>query len=319
MQTQKISSRAAAEHSAAAFRSWADQSGISLADANVVMSVMGSLNKIIESAMDGGGGLEDIPVEDHVKRTILDFFGSGSRNNGGSGGLLSHGRHGAGDVDVNAVDLDVSQEWMQNNHAGGNFRGNVCTDEIVEDDYHYPQDRNHMVESTNVMNRVPGGVLRFDGHSENYYSQGPSSNYFGESDVEPSWNHHHPNSSIGAFANANRNARIHQSAPVFTPRQRQYPNPLHVHASMHQDRNPSLSQHPTMHNPQMMQNENYEYGHSRTMNTSMLQTPRQPPFSQQPARSVRQRTSRRYFGDSHQNQTQNQNPNSGYDYNNGGY
>ena len=73
MQTQKISSRAAAEHSAAAFRSWADQSGISLADANVVMSVMGSLNKIIESAMDGGGGLEDIPVEDHVKRTILDL------------------------------------------------------------------------------------------------------------------------------------------------------------------------------------------------------------------------------------------------------
>ena len=121
-----LSSRAAGMLSMAAFRCWAESEGISVADANVVLSVMGSLENVIKGAMDemttsssgGGGGFDRVPVESHVKKSIIEFFGGSVDLDLGLDGVVG-GKHEYGED--HGIGNDDDGEYHEND--SGNGRG----------------------------------------------------------------------------------------------------------------------------------------------------------------------------------------------------
>ena len=130
-----LSSRAAGMLSMAAFRCWAGSEGISVADANVVLSVMGSLENVIKGAMDemtrrssgGGGGFDHVPVESHVKKSIIEFFGGsvdlGLGLDGVGGGKNEYGEdHGIGNDD----DGEYHENDSGNGRGGNTNRVNMA-------------------------------------------------------------------------------------------------------------------------------------------------------------------------------------------------
>eukprot|EP00554_Chaetoceros_debilis_P011452 CAMPEP_0194105712 /NCGR_PEP_ID=MMETSP0150-20130528/5880_1 /TAXON_ID=122233 /ORGANISM="Chaetoceros debilis, Strain MM31A-1" /LENGTH=699 /DNA_ID=CAMNT_0038793667 /DNA_START=253 /DNA_END=2349 /DNA_ORIENTATION=- len=107
-QKLKISQQTLSDHATAAFRKWADTFGISITDANVVMNVLGSLEKIAaadEQVMD------NVPVDSDVKNIILSFFGGR-----GKGSMMFVDKdHVTTDIDVAVT--DTSKETY--NHSSG--------------------------------------------------------------------------------------------------------------------------------------------------------------------------------------------------------
>ncbi len=234
---------AAGKLASKAFRSWATKAGISLADANVVMSVMGSLKRIVESAAnDDGSGLEDVPVEEWVKRTIIDFFGSSTSTamkNHHHGQGQENGQGNGNHEDVAIEDDDVgmddegidfgfdtsgpSREWPQSLDypepaQKSNSRNNTYAFSSSAEEYgsHVPRTRGR---DTRFTNKTPtsGIVLTAPDHLHNYEydynlpQQGPSYSqpfhHFREPtmDVEPSRNHHIFQSNSTSYVRAHGN------------------------------------------------------------------------------------------------------------------
>jgi len=76
-----LSKDAVARHVTGAFRKWADKSEIPLCDANILLSVLGSLGKIISADRSV---LDAIPVNESTKDILTDFFGSSCESSSNS-------------------------------------------------------------------------------------------------------------------------------------------------------------------------------------------------------------------------------------------
>ena len=71
------SETSASKHIANSFRLWSTRMDISVGDANVIMNVLGSLEKIITADENC---LNDVPVDSSIKSKIMQFFGNLSSN-----------------------------------------------------------------------------------------------------------------------------------------------------------------------------------------------------------------------------------------------
>jgi len=208
-----ISSHAAAAHAAAAFRSWAEGAGVSLGDANVVMNVLGSLDKIISSGLDERV-LDEIPVEQSVKRALLQFFGS-----------VKVAMDETPGIPRNSMGMDGC---MQND--SGVAHGSGASRFLVNE----PQDVNIVVGDT-MTNSGADYDFYFDRRSE---QPGPSR-------LQPGANHR--SDFIGDVSQNYIDPRMHQQ-PVFTSRPVYRQGPPMRHATT-----PSVPHQTMVHHHQPMQ------------------------------------------------------------------
>lgn len=134
-------------HVSNALRLWSSRMDLSIDDTNVVMHVLGSLEKIMEASEDE---LNGIPVDSAMKYAILEFFGSTK---------ASQHHLTANTANKPRLHNDISQQQY------------VASDHPVDPDYTYYQN------SKTSLPPCQDEIRDFRLLSRNFYSQEPRQNF----------------------------------------------------------------------------------------------------------------------------------------------